>query len=420
MAKILGLANARHIWAVILVLFLVVGLSGPALGADDADAADDWFGAPAPISVQAAGSPTGPGQVNLSAAAAVLMDAASGRVILEKNAHERREPASVTKLMTLVLVFDAIANGQISLDDKVQVSDHAASLGGSQIYLEPGEEMTVRDLVIAVAVHSANDASVALAEYVAGTEEAFVERMNQKAKELQMNDTVFVNSHGLDLPGQTPNITSAYDLALLSRYAVRFPELLKYTGMWEYYIRQPPKQQWLVNRNRLVRFYPGADGLKTGFTDQAGHCLAATAARGGLRFIAVVLGAPTSSARFAEAVSLLNYGFANFSPLPVIKAGEVATTLPVARGEPASLRLVAAEDLTVAVPKGAKTDVQQVITMASDVVAPVKAGQVMGQLAVTAGGQELGRVALVAAEDVRRLGWWGFWLRLVKLFLGAR
>ena len=238
-------AGRRRLFLGMLFLVLLMAAAPAASGAATAGSGDvdgDWRGAPAPISVLASSSPSAPAQVNLDAAAAVLMDAASGRVILEKNAHERREPASVTKLMTLVLVFDAIAAGQITLDDKVQTSDRAASMGGSQIYLEPGEEMTVRDLVIAVAIHSANDASVALAEYVAGTEEAFVARMNAKAQDLGMNDTHFVNSHGLDLPGKEANMTSAYDIAVLSRYAVQYPELLKYTGLWEHYIRQPPKQ----------------------------------------------------------------------------------------------------------------------------------------------------------------------------------
>jgi len=243
---------------------------------------------------------------SIPAKSAILMDQQSGRVLFEQNADEPVAPASITKIMTLLLVIEALEEGKISLEDKVVTSELAASMGGSQIWLEPGEEMTVDELLRAVAIASANDASVALAEHVAGSEPAFIERMNKRAAQLGMQNTRFLNCTGLDEEG---HVTTARDVAIVSRELISHPMIIEYSTIWMDELRNGETQ--LVNTNKLVRFYPGATGLKTGTTSIAGSCLSATATRDGLSLVAVVMGAPNSDSRFAAARGLLDYGFAN-------------------------------------------------------------------------------------------------------------
>ncbi len=352
-----------------------------------------------------------------NAAAAVLMDAATGRVLFEKAAHEPRAPASLTKIMTLVLVLEAVHQGRISLDDVVVASYEAARLGGSQIWLEPGEEMSVRELILAVAIASANDACVALAEHLAGSEERFVRMMNDKARQLGLRNTNFINSYGLDEEGQH---ISAYDVAVLARYAVSVPQLLDYTRIYEEHIREG--KMWLVNTNRLVRFYPGCDGLKTGMTGRARYCLAATAQRNGTRMIAVVLGCPDSRTRFAEAVSLLNWGFANWVTVPLVDKGERLGEVPVSRGAEERVAVLAGDDLAVTVEVGREDSVSWRAELPDQVEAPVRRGQEIGRLVALSDGEVLAEAPLVAAEEVPRVGMVQLLWRLLSRIwaMGAR
>lgn len=330
---------------------------------------------------------------------ALLMEAYTGQVLFARNEHERRPLASVTKIMTLCLVFDAIEAGRVRLTDRVSVSHYAASMGGSQLWLEPGEQMAVRDLVIGIAVGSANDACVAVAEHLAGTNERFVRMMNDKAAELGMKNTNFTNAHGLDDPA---HYSTAYDVALMSRYAVRYPELLKFTSTWIEYLRDGKLMQ--SNHNRLVRYYPGCDGLKTGYTDKSGNCLAATAMRDGTRLISVVLGAPSSDVRFAESSALLNAGFANYYGVPLAAKGEVVAVVPVERGTLDRVALVPPADFGVILPKGTQPQLTRRIVRDDRIFAPFEAGRTLAQLIIEAGGKEVGRTPLVAAAAMPRAG----------------
>ncbi len=267
------------------------------------------------------------GAPTVDAAAAVLMEKETGAILYEQNAHDKLEPASVTKVMTLLLVLEAIDDGRLALDDMVTVSAHAASMGGSQVYLKEGEQMSVDDMLKAVAVVSGNDAAVALAEHLAGSEEGFVEQMNQRAAELGMADTCFVNCTGLPAAG---HLTSAHDIAVMSRALIQHPKIRDYTTIWMDSIRGGQFQ--LANTNKLVRFYEGATGLKTGSTDAAGYCLSATAERDGMELIAVVLKAKTSEQRFESAKSLLNFGFANYYPHRTSTPGQALPPVERAAG----------------------------------------------------------------------------------------
>lgn len=330
---------------------------------------------------------------------AVLMEAYSGQILYAKNEHERRPLASVTKIMTLCLIFDAIEAGRVKLTDTVSVSQYAAGMGGSQLWLEVGERMTLRDLVIGIAVGSANDACVAIGEHLAGTNERFVQMMNDKAAELGMKNTHFANPHGLDDPD---HYSSAYDVALMARYATRHADLLKFTSIWIEYLRDGKLMQ--SNHNRLVRFYPGCDGLKTGYTDKAGNCLAATAKRDTTRLISVVLGAPTGDVRFNESSALLNAGFASYYAVPLAKKGEIVTVVPIERGTIDRLSLVPPADFGVILPKGSQPQLTRRVVRDERIFAPVQAGQVVAELIIEADGKEVGRTPLVASVEVQRAG----------------
>ncbi len=374
----------------------VVLVEGPAPGDDGGVLlAEDTS-----IDVNALGA-VGPLTGNLTprAKAAILLEPYSGQVLYAKNEHEQRAIASVTKIMTLNIIFDALESGRVNLTDQVVASENAAGYGGSQIWLEPGEVMSLSDLLIAVAVGSANDACVAVAEHICGTEERFVEEMNAKALELGMKDTHFNNCHGLDDPN---HYSSAYDVALMSRYAVQRPELLKLTSTWIEYLRNGALMQ--SNNNKLVRYYQGCDGLKTGWTTAAtsGHCLSATAVRDDTRLIAVVLGCPDSKIRFSEASSLLNAGFASVIAVPLAKQGEAIEQVHVERGALEDVTLTPARDFGVVLPKGQTPDLERRIEREERIFAPVQKGQVLGQLIVEAGGKEVGRCDLVADRDVPR------------------
>jgi len=359
-----------------------------------------------------------PSSVNLApnAVSAILIDTDTGTVLYEKNSRLRLPPASITKVMTLLLVMEAIDQGKIKLTDKVRASEYAASMGGSQIFLEPGEEMTVEDLIKGVAVASGNDASVALAEHIAGTEEAFVAMMNEKARQLGMTDTHFANSNGLPAPN---HYTSARDIAIMSRELLKYEAITKYTGLYQDYLRKDTNRPfWLVNTNRLVRFYPGCDGLKTGYTSEAKFCLAATAKRDNFRVIAVVLGEPDTKTRNAEVARMFDFAFSQYTTKPLYQRGDVIQELPVEKGERGRLPVVAARHFSLLIKRGEDTgQYQTTVELPERVPAPVKAGDVLGHVIVTKQGREVARLDLVASENVDAATFGQLWKRAVHRVL---
>lgn len=348
--------------------------------------------------------PAAAAELDVAAPSAILMEAETGTILFEKNAHEKLLPASVTKVMTLLLVMEALDSQRISWDDAVVASEHAADKGGSQVYLEPGEQMTMDEMLKSVVVSSANDCATALAEHIAGSEEAFVAKMNQRAQELGLEDTHFVNCTGLDdMPEAAEHYTSAHDIAVMSRELLRHDDIRKYTTIWMDTVRNG--EFGLSNTNKLVRFYDGTTGLKTGYTSKAGHCLSASAMRDGVEYIAVVLHCGSSGERFQSAKDLLNYGFANYTlarPDEEIKIPPV----PVILGREKTIAPVLREDLTVLIEKGQKQDLRTRVEVAEEVRAPVEAGQQLGTMLLEADGKTLASSALVAPESVQRRGWW--------------
>lgn len=348
----------------------------------------------------------------VSAKAAVLMDMTTGTVLYEQNAHERLPPASVTKVMTMLLVMEAIDSGKIGWEDPVTASEAAAAKGGSQIYLKVGETMTVTELLKSVAVSSANDSACALAEHLCGSEEAFVAQMNHRAEELGMQDTHFVNCTGLDdAPDAKAHLTSAYDIALMSRELMRnHPDIQNFTTIWMDTVRNGTFG--LANTNKMVRFYPGTTGLKTGFTSAAGYCLSATATRDGLSLIAVVLGASTSQERFSACKSLLDYGFANYALISPALNDE--HTVPVKLGVQQTVSVVPAEKIDLLIDKAQKNEVQITVTLDDTVTAPVSAGQRLGTLTVQVGEQVISQVPMVAESAVSRLSFFAIFCRVLQ------
>lgn len=325
-------------------------------------------------------------RLELASRSAVLMDDQSGRVLYAHNPHEPLPPASVTKLMTLLLALEAVQQGKVSMADEVVASEHAASMGGSQIWLEVGERMSLRDLLNAVAVGSANDAAVAVAEHLAGSEPAFVDRMNRRARELGMRNTRFANATGLP-PEETgdpgPHEASAYDLALLSRAAIRTPHFLSMVSTWEYTMRAGGIQKpVLYNLNRLLKRYPGVDGLKTGMTARAGYCIAVTARRDNLRLIVVTMGAPTAQAREKDVRTLLDWGFRRYEARRLAQAGETVATLEVARGRPRYVPVVLGDDAFLTVERGSRVELDSRVELSRTLVAPVPAGTVVGRMLI--------------------------------------
>ncbi len=343
---------------------------------------------------------------------ALLMDISTGTVLYEQNAHEKLAPASVTKVMTMLLIMEAIDSGKIGWNDTVTVSEAAAAKGGSQIYLKVGETMSVTDMVKSIAVSSANDCACAMAEFIAGSEAAFVDRMNQRAAELGMQDTHFVNCTGLDdEPNAKEHLTSAYDIALMSRELMKnHPDIQKFTTIWMDTVRNGTFG--LANTNKLIRFYPGATGLKTGFTSNAGYCLSATAQREGLGLIAVVMGAKTSQERFAACKQLLDYGFANYALAnPEIPAG---STVPVKLGAAKTVTAIPAEQVELLIDKSQRGDVTTELSLEESLTAPVSQGQKIGTLTVRCGEQILAQVPMVAQEAVARLRWSDLFLQMLR------
>ena len=343
---------------------------------------------------------------------AVLMDVATGTVLYESNSHEALSPASVTKVMTMLLIMEAIDSGKIRWEDTVTASEAAASKGGSQIYLKVGETMTVTDMVKSIAVSSANDCACAMAEHLYGSEGAFVEQMNKRAKELGMNDTTFVNCTGLDdAPEAANHKTSAHDIALMSQQLLKnHPDIKKFTTIWMDTVRSGAFG--LANTNKMVRFYSGCTGLKTGFTSGAGYCLSASAERDGMELIAVVMGSKTSQERFAACKSMLDYGFANFA-LYTPKL-ETEAQVPVTLGKAGIATAVPAEAPALLVEKGQISSITSEVKLDESVTAPVSQGQKLGMLTIRVGEQVLGQIPLVAEVAVERKTWGDIFVDILR------
>lgn len=336
--------------------------------------------------------------LDIKAKSVVLMEPNTGKVLYESNSDEKLPPASITKIMSLLLVMEAIDRGDISLETVVTASEHACSMGGSQIWLEPGETMTVNDLLKAAVIASANDACVALGETVAGSEEGFVALMNERANELGMTNTHFVNCTGLDAE---EHLTTAYDVALMSSTLIKHDLIKDYSTVWMETLRDGKSE--LVNTNKLVRFYEGTTGLKTGTTSTAKYCLSATAERNGVELVAVVMAGESSNDRFNGAKKLLDYGFANYNYSSIEAGIEENTELEVLKGTEKTVEIQPQGTLNVLLPKSASGKIERKTVLSENVTAPVKKGDILGTVTVTLDGEQLGEIPLVANEDVGRL-----------------
>ena len=350
-------------------------------------------------------------ELDLPAPSYVLMERSTGEVLLEHNAHERLRPASVTKVMTLLLIMEALDDGRIGWDDMVQTSAAAAAKGGSQIYLEENEQLPLEEMLKSIVVSSANDCACAMAEHIAGSEAAFVEMMNARAEQLGMTDTHFVNCTGLDdEPEAAEHLTTAYDIALMSRELLGHEAIKKYTTIWMDTVRDG--QFGLSNTNKLVRFYDGTTGLKTGYTSAAGHCLSASAERNGMELIAVVLHCASSTDRFESAKALLNYGFSNYA-LVTPEPGELPA-VPVTLGTAAEISPVLADETPILIDKALAAGVETRVCVDESVTAPVEAGQTLGTLTITSGGQTIAERDLIAPEAVGALRWGDVYLQMLR------
>ncbi|HHV16216.1 MAG TPA: D-alanyl-D-alanine carboxypeptidase [Gelria sp.] len=337
--------------------------------------------------------------VDVKAEAYVLMDADSGKVLLAANENKRLAPASMTKLMTLILAVEDLQSGKVGLKDKVVTSEEAWKMGGSQIYLEPGEEMTYEDMLIAIAVGSANDACVAVAEHLEGTHKNFVARMNREAKMLGLKNTHFVNSYGLSAP---KHYTSAYDMAVMARQALNYPKILEYTSIKEYDLRQGEFK--LYNTNKLLWWYQGTDGFKTGWTDEAKYCLTASAKRDGLRLIGVVMASPEKHGNFRDTMKLFNYGFARYAYKNITPRGTVCGVVKIGKGTQDNVEVITEDDVGAIVKKGDEKKIKAELALSDYIDAPVKKGQKLGEYLVYNDGELYKKVNLLAAQDVPRAG----------------
>jgi len=355
------------------------------------------------------------GGLDVRAKSAVLMDVATGTVLYEQNAHEELPPASVTKVMTMLLALEAVERGQFSLEDTVTISERAASMGGSQMYMEPGESHTVEELFMGASICSANDACVALAETTKGTEELFVEAMNARAQELGMDHSHFVNTNGL--PAED-HYSCAYDIAVMSRELLKHPKPREWFSTWqaEITVGLPGKEKpfGLTNTNKMIKTYPGANGVKTGFTQDAGYCLSASATRGDLTLIAVVMGAESSKIRFSEASRLLDYGFANYEAVKLAESGQVMGSLMVEKASPQMVSAVTKEAAAVLIPKGQKGSITSEPILMEGLKAPIHQDTVVGELKVYREGEVIGTYPLYAQETVERAGLGELYLRLLQ------
>ena len=348
-------------------------------------------------------------ELELDSESAILMDEDSGTILYTKNEHEKLRPASVTKVMTLLLIFEALDREEIKLTDRVPCSERARKMGGSQIWLDETEQLTVDEMIKAISVVSANDCCVAMSEFIAGSEEAFVQKMNDRAKELGMNDTAFKNCHGIDEDG---HMTSAYDIAIMSReLSKNHTEIHKYSTIWMDTLRDGKSE--LVNTNKLVRFYSGCTGLKTGSTSLALFNLSATATRNDLSLIAVVLKGPTSQKRFDDAKKLLDYGFANFSNKVIITKGTVATTIEIQKAKKPEVEIIAENDLTALLNKGDEKNIRTEIVLNENISAPLEYLEPVGVQKCYLNDELIGEINLVTKEKVESKKWGNFFTEIL-------
>ncbi|MCI2000998.1 MAG: D-alanyl-D-alanine carboxypeptidase [Clostridia bacterium] len=345
--------------------------------------------------------------LNISSQSAVLMEQSTGKVLYEKNSHESLPPASITKIMTLLLIYEAQKAGKFSWDDMVTVSEHAASMGGSQVFLEPNEQQTAATMTKCIAIASANDAAVAMAEFIGGSEEGFVKMMNDKAAELGMKDTTFKNACGLDTDG---HVSSAYDIALMSRELMKnFPEIQKYTTTWmdtiTHKTSKGESEFGLTNTNKLIKWYSGATGLKTGSTGKAKYCLSGTAQKDGMNLIAVVMAAPDNKSRFQEVMKMLNYGFAGYEVKNVAKKGGDAGDITVTKGKLEKVPIETADDVSVLMKKGSDKKITEDRYIKDSLQAPFNKGENAGEVVYMLDGKEVGRTEIVTSEGVEKAGY---------------
>ena len=334
--------------------------------------------------------------------AAILMDASTGAVLYEKNIQEPLPPASITKIMTMLIAMESLESNLISLSDEVIISERASSMGGTQIYVETGEVKTVEELMKAIAIRSANDACVAIAEHISGNEELFIEKMNTRAKELGMKKTRFVNTNGLPAPN---HLSSAYDIALMSRELLKHKKVHRWLTTWMDTVEVGKKTktvQSLVNTNRLIRTYKGATGIKTGSTSEALYCLSASASRGDNTFIAVVLAAPTSSIRFKETAKLLDYGFANFNTVKIAKKNQDLGIIPVEKGKKDRVNITSNEDVYILVRKGEETKIKKEIIIPQSIKAPINKSEKVGEIVITLDGKEIDKRNIVSRDNIEK------------------
>ncbi len=356
-------------------------------------------------------------ELKINGASCLLVEANSGQILYEKNPQLKWYPASVTKIMTLVLALEAVARGDIALTDIISTSEEAASMGGSQVYLYAGEERTLNEMIIAIAVGSGNDASVAVGEFISGSSGGFVKLMNERAKELGMTETNFVNSHGLH---DNNHYTTARDLALLARHAIKVPLFLEYTSIYEYDFRPEPKPLKLWNTNRLLKWYEGCDGMKTGYTMESKRNLVSTAQREGLRLVSVVLGVEAAKGHFSESMKLLNYGFNKYSFKELYKPGDIITQCRVEKGSLDNIDLTVEENIGSLEEKGAKPQFETKISCPPSLLAPLKTGSPAGELILERDGIEIGRYKLIITQDIPKGGFlriWGKMWRAMGVFL---
>ena len=338
-----------------------------------------------------------------NAKSAILIEKDTGTMIYDKNVHEKLSPASMTKIMTLLLIMEALDNGKIQLDEKVRISEHAASMGGSQIFLEAGEEMTVNDLIKGVAIASGNDASVALAERIAGSEEAFVKKMNEKVEELGLEDTKFQNPTGLSAEN---HYSTAYDMAIIAQHLLNHEEITDYTSVYEDYLRKGQDDEfWLVNTNKLVKFYPGVDGLKTGYTSEAKYCLTATAKKNGMRVIAVVMGAESPKKRNSIVSNMLDYSFQHYETTSLFKKNQQVTNLNLLKAENHKINIVTSQPISTVHKKGEKADkITTSVKLNQTIVPPLKKGEQVGTMVVKSGAKVLSKTPLVTEKKAGTAG----------------
>lgn len=352
-----------------------------------------------------------------NAKSAIMIEESTGKVLFENNADERRAPASMTKVMTLLLIMEQIESGKIKLTDKVSISENASSMGGSQVFLEAGTEITVDELIKAICIASGNDAAVAMAEFIGGSIENFVKMMNEKAKSLGMNNTNYENPHGLDSEN---HYTSARDMAIVSKELVKHKKVLEYSSTYEEYLKKPDgTSTWMVNTNKLIRYYSGLDGLKTGFTETAGYCLTATALKNDMRLITVVMGEESSEVRNKETVELLNYGFANYKKKTIVTKNSDLGTIRVKNGNVEYVKLKLIEDAVDLTSNQEESKYDHKINV-KDVKAPIKVGNVVGSLDLYKDGKKISSFNITVLEDVEKANIWDYYKRNLKAMIDGQ